>query len=475
MKHKYLLWVWFLFVGFSLYSCGSDDFVPTEDDAAPTMSINPAPTLPRVSITQDERILLDQWTNKTPKLTQEQAAEIANNFLGIGNDAPSLSKHAALSPQCEVLTRTKRPISKSGNTADVVDTMLYVFNYNDGYAVVSADIRTPMPILAYSDEGIIHLDSDNPGVNLFFDMAQDYIDYHISYAESIRDSVEKSLNAKLDEALGVSQKSEQGLSKTMVITRKAFVDDLSWKHLSYLSTEKKGPYITTAWHQNSPYNNFAPVIDGKRCPAGCTAIAFAQLMRYWQRPIYMNGKKINWSSILNEADANHKKNVAEFVNNVGTEINTTFCLSESSAYISDGISMLRKYGYTVGNLIDYSFYNVQTSIDQQYPVIICGDRLVNSATGERKGHCWLVDGYAKIGYSYVAHETYVVDYLDDWTGRTSTVLEEYDKTGKEYSYYQHFNLGWDIDGPENINTRGYYLESIFDVKEHKMFSSSIAS
>ena len=106
-------------------------------------------------------------------------------------------------------------------------------------------------------------------------------------------------------------------------------------------------------------------------------------------------------------------------------------------------------------------------------IIICGDRLVNSATGERKGHCWLVDGYAKIGYSYVAHETYVVDYLDDWTGRTSTVLEEYDKTGKEYSYYQHFNLGWDIDGPENINTRGYYLESIFDVKdEYKINSNS---
>ncbi len=474
MKHKYLLWVWLLVVGFSLYSCGGDDFVPTEDDADPTTSTNPAPTLPRVSITQDERILLDQWTNKTPKLTQEQAAEIANNFLGIGNDAPSLSKHAALSPQCEVLTRTKRPISKSGNTADVVDTMLYVFNYNDGYAVVSADIRTPEPILAFSEEGNIHLDSDDPGVNLFFDMAQDYIDYHISYAESIRDSVEKSLNAKLDEALDFSDNSSHSLSKTMVILRKELVGDMSWKNLTYLSTEKTGPFITTAWHQKSPYNKRVNEEYGKNCPAGCQAIGISQLLAFWEYPQYMNGKKINWQSIKN-VDAYFETNVSNLVYDVGVAMNTKYVPDSSfaRAKTGDAISFLKKYGFSMDNLSGYRFSpKIIQSLDLGRPVVIRGDKTVVNDKGktEKRGHLWLLDGYAKVNYSFKAHETYVVEYMDDWTGRTSIVFEEYDKTGKEYTYYQHFNWGWGDD--MYSESKGYYLVSVFDAHDEYIVTSN---
>lgn len=45
------------------------------------------------------------------------------------------------------------------------------------------------------------------------------------------------------------------------------------------------PLLTTTWGQNAPYNMQCPVPQyGSRPPAGCVAIATAQIMKYWNHP-----------------------------------------------------------------------------------------------------------------------------------------------------------------------------------------------
>jgi hypothetical protein len=45
-----------------------------------------------------------------------------------------------------------------------------------------------------------------------------------------------------------------------------------------------GPLLTSSWLQATPYEDKCPVYQGERCTVGCTAVAMAQIMRYWKHP-----------------------------------------------------------------------------------------------------------------------------------------------------------------------------------------------
>lgn len=62
------------------------------------------------------------------------------------------------------------------------------------------------------------------------------------------------------------------------------------------SAVSRGPLLRTRWHQDEPYNLFAPeridcTYPGSycRCPIGCVATAFAQILAFWQGPVYGTG------------------------------------------------------------------------------------------------------------------------------------------------------------------------------------------
>lgn len=445
-------------------------FVACEDDLSPNdeVSVNESPQessakeVPRVLLSQDEMILLEELSNKTTKRSMEQAMEIASNFFGKSSDAPTLSKRGAEVPRCEVLTRSKQTISKSRKTTEDIDTLMYLFNYDEGYAVVSADVRVPEEILAYSDEGNLHLDSDNPGLQIFFDMAQEYVEYNILKAELMRDSLSELLNDKFQDAIGDVFEPIHGLSKAKrEISRTEVYSNSKETHVK---TYLVGPHIKTFWHQNYPYNEFVPTKGGKKCPAGCVAVAFAQLMAFWQAPLRRTDSyDFIWSSIVGPKAYSHA--IADFIKDVGFNINTNYDTSGSSAYTEDGIKLLKKYGYTTGNIIPYDFFKLKQSLDLERPVIIDGRRKVDNKTDETKGHCWLVDGYAMVNFEYDKKIYYRVVFKDDETEAISEDIVIDPEHGTFIRFYQHFNLGWKNQG----SARGYYLANVFDVtREYRL-------
>ena len=310
-----------LFFAATLVSC-DDDLSPnseTEVTAATGTPQEPSADVPRVLLTQDEMILLEELSNKTPKISMERAMDIACNFMGKSSDAPTLSKRGAEVPRCEVLTRSKQTISKSGTTTEDIDTLMYLFNYDEGYAVVSADVRVPERVLAYSEEGSVSVDTDNPGLQIFFDMAQEYVEYNIMKAELMRDSLNELLNDKIQDAIGDVLEPINGLSKAKrEISRTEVYSNSKETHVK---TYLVGPHIKTFWHQNYPYNEFVPTKGGKRCPAGCVAVAFAQLMAFWQAPLRRTDSyDFIWSSIVGPKAYSHA--IADFIKDVGFNINT---------------------------------------------------------------------------------------------------------------------------------------------------------
>ncbi|MBR4487298.1 MAG: C10 family peptidase [Bacteroidales bacterium] len=71
-----------------------------------------------------------------------------------------------------------------------------------------------------------------------------------------------------------------------------------------------GPYLTTAWGQNRPndtpweaaFNYYVETTDnscqggdmGHKCPTGCVATAMAQIMKYWNYPVFRAGRKTQY-------------------------------------------------------------------------------------------------------------------------------------------------------------------------------------
>lgn len=116
----------------------------------------------------------------------------------------------------------------------------YVFAPEDkkGFVIVSGDDRTHRPIVGYS------LDSEfkaNPSQSF-----KDYLTAYTRYVDSLR----------------VGRAEVKELRKATPVE----------------------PLIQTHWSQNKPYNTFCPELSEKKVPAGCTAVALAQIMHHHAWP-----------------------------------------------------------------------------------------------------------------------------------------------------------------------------------------------
>ena len=176
--------------------------------------------------------------------------------------------------------------------------------------------------------------------------------------------------------------------------------------------------LTCHWHQNSPYNDLAPVItDGNvKTVAGCVAIAAAQIAYYWRKdnpestlkdtPVYPygaapvtmsipKGSPNNWELIKDVYDKDDspesKYAVAQLCYVLGTTSYLNYA-SSTGGSINDAANAL----YGQYNLL--STYTVKKKYTQQewdsliYQEIAKG-RPVLCAGSDNGGHAFVLDGY----------------------------------------------------------------------------------
>ena len=127
------------------------------------------------------------------------------------------------------------------NSSNAAQAAYYIVNTDQGYVIVAGDDRAK-EILAYGESSLKDLNDLPEAVQYFLNIYQKQMEYLQAHPGMV-----------------VAKRSA---------TRGVSVD----------------PMLQTAWAQDKPYNKQCPKVGNTYCKVGCTAVALAQVMRYWEYP-----------------------------------------------------------------------------------------------------------------------------------------------------------------------------------------------
>ncbi|MCH5239181.1 MAG: C10 family peptidase [Muribaculaceae bacterium] len=330
------------------------------------------------------------FISKSEIINLEKAHDIASNFRkGNSITRGNLDKNNIILEHV-ALTPIKKEIA------------LYIFKCEDGgFIIVSGDTSTDHEILAYSDYGDFNFDQCNPAVKKIID----------SYAIQI-----------------------ENIRKTSIKSTRSSGNIINGDQSDNLPTNVD-PLIKTHWHQNSPFNNFCPELDGSTTPTGCVATTLAQIMYYHRYPnsgvgeysYEWNGQilsrdfsqsEYNWDKMLLEyTRGKYTKEegdeVARLMYDIGVAFEMNYGLNGSGTNINTQ-NLHDFFGYDLGVVVVY-----QEWCSQQDWKNILKNEIADGfpVPYGNNGHMFICDGY---------------DSKD----------------------YFHFNFGW------GGNSDGYYLIDI---------------
>ncbi len=320
--------------------------------------------------------------------------------------------------------------------ADGNDTLFYIVNYDEGWELVAGDKRAPV-ILASGDEGSFSMETEN--VEMLF-----WIECLASEVKSLKHM--EDFSSCTEEALANMQSTRRfwGLvcceadCINVPLTRFDTIEPLPTgghyvlmgvSHTTELYDDIK--LTQTHWHQNSYYNEYCPLKtipdDDPRAPAGCVAIAGAQMLYFLHNKLsvpvnapdtascigyvgsgnyiqtYGGYSTSTWNYMLNNS-INEKgfKSAAVLIACIGKKIGMNYGNNISLA----SLSSLKNYAFVpYGYDCDYCTYSSSTTsqnIINGFPVVLLGFKSNNSNIG----HCFLIDGYRR----YRAVHTYQYEW-----------------------------------------------------------------
>ena len=295
--------------------------------------------------------------------------------------------------------------SGSGEEVAIPDTLAYVCNFADsaGFAIICADDRVGCPILAYVGEGMLGEEVDNPGLAIILSNMEDYLIGSIRQFENEKDSLR--------------QKAEAQLQDDTTCLKRVYTGKYD-----LISEESVAPLIYTKWDQwPSPYNMYMPYYAStySRSPAGCVAVATAQIMAYYEYPKSLDGYTFNWKGMKaspygDSVTSQSKILIGRLMQSIGNHVGMDYGFNESSANTATAVSWLGSLGYKTASS-GYSWDFAKTYLDEGVPLIMRG---YNKKTLKKKkflwipvkstpiysdGHAWIVDGYKTTtikSYSY---------------------------------------------------------------------------
>ena len=208
------------------------------------------------------------------------------------------------------------------------------------------------------------------------------------------------------------------------------------------------PLLTTIWNQGEPYNILCPEDaegPGGHVWAGCTAVAMAQVMRYWACPLQGTGSHSYYAGSYGVLTANFGQTTYNWNNMPNT------C--------------------PVGNMdIPLLLYHCGVATDMQYSPNGSGAYLDDAATALTQYFSYAPCTYAqKINYYPSEWSAMLRANLDAgrpivYEGYSSTSGHAFNVDGYQNNDYFHFNWGWggDYNGffyLDNLNPAGHSFNS----------------
>lgn len=307
------------------------------------------------------------------QVTENQARDIAAQFFNV--DMPE--RPAAMKAK-----------GRMGNAAP-----FYVFNNPEqtGWVIVAGDDRA-RPILAYGDED--YFDSEDVP-----ECVQDWLNGYVEQIESLDEM-------QMQEPLSIESSVIAG-TKTKI-----------------------APLLFSKWDQKLPYNQQCPsyteTSETKYCPAGCVAIAMAQLMYYYKSsfgskaiPAYTSKKDnltferpalpattFNWSIINSWYDnasstSASAQEVQKLIKYCGQAVEMQYGKTTSSA-TSDRNVFIYYFNYDkLSQQIAREDVNAATWENLIYTELAHGRPVYISARKLDGGHAFICDGYDGAGLYHI--------------------------------------------------------------------------
>ncbi len=369
-----------------------------------------------------------------------QAESVAVRFIEEEKDRGSEYLQTVGGLPTTQITGTAKPLldPETGATLGYVHRLAPV-----GYVVVTSDTQLA-PIIAFSYTSNFSWDED-PN-NILLHMLRQDLSLRIAAVEA----------AALAPDAAASNESNWG----MLLSPPAPPKDAgaSPPDPPGNGTTVYGPWLTTYWDQDSPYNDDCPIdpVTSNRCVVGCTATALAQVLNYWQYPtsvafpasadyvtdtrgIAIDASDADFSGI-NYNDCNPSDAVAAAVSfAAGVSVEMDYTSDVSGAHLAYWPAALagnwspwsppdERWGYASADLRSYApdyswwgtpYYTTETSFYTQLATSMSQGQPAGvwvSVSGGGGGHTIVADGWQSgtsvyhlnYGWTYVANGWYTM-------------------------------------------------------------------
>ena len=248
-----------------------------------------------------------------------------------------------------------------------------------------------------------------------------------------------------------------------------------------------GPLITSLWKQNysndmqrNAYNYYVPRICDSlnNCSAGCVAVAMAQIMKYWNYPVYMPNKveQYDWCNMpdkllyQNDTNSNYeleRNSIARLITDCGLAADIWYCINsdcESFAWPTKAKNaFVDTFDYHSNANLIRRIWHLQTWKDTIKSNIIAGRPVFYAAMDEvvhLEGHAFVCDGYNSetdlfhFNWGWGGNGSWVsIDSInsgnDDWTKLERAIVNLYPSSTQDYCdfelplwvhYYGYYNI-----------------------------------
>ena len=268
------------------------------------------------------------------------------------------------------------------------EAQLYLFQYNDGFVLTSADDAI-VPVLAYGFDTTIGKIDDNP-----------------AFREYVATLQQEITQIKADNLQNTDTAAQW--------------QDIISNNFQRNETRNVTPLCATTWNQGWPYNMYCPADaagSGGHVYAGCVATAMGQVMKYWNWPntgvgshtynAYGYGNQTanfgqttyQWSQMPN---AVHEPNaeVAKLLYHLGVSVDMMYSPDGSGAYSADVVpALINNFRYNPGTQIkSKNNFNSATWEQMLRDELDSARPMYYSGSGPAGGHAFVCDGYQGTNY-----------------------------------------------------------------------------
>jgi len=386
------------------------------------------------------------------------------------------------------------------------DTVLYVVNYDDGWTLLSADMRAKA-VIASSQTGtfdetgsnsgsalwinnlanqVLELKHDNTPVSYSeLNKNEEYVFWHRMYlgylTEASANAVDNSSSHKSSMRRRPAPIETTGSIRKYYLCKKL----VNMENVGS-TTQVFGNRLKTKWGQMNPYNVYVPKVlndNGKEvsAPVGCTAVAIGQILYYYHYKfgvpsslnhgaryvgtIYNDDNNVKfipgtevknssrWDKMalyagLFDFKTENTNYVAELFADLGNKLNMKYSFDGSSANTS--IPVINQYGLNCDMGV-FDANKVEQNIRNELPVIISSyakEEKINNYVIYDDGHTWIIDGLSETTTTKQYNYLWVIAELRDNNDRGRNDSNEPSSPRGNHAYTEPdpFNGFFIVDG-----------------------------